>query len=284
MLSFAGRNLRLFFRDRTAVFFSLLSVFIVLGLYLLFLGDVWADGMEDIPGVRALMNSWIVAGLLSVASVTTAMGAFGTMITDRCQGIDRDFQTTPMRRSLLTGGYILSAFLVALIMSFVTLFAGQGYLLLQGGSLFSGSQLLRTAGILFLTALSNSAMLLFFVSWFRSTQAFGTASTILGTLIGFLTGIYLPVGELPEAVQTVIKCFPPSHGAALLRQVLMEQTMADTFAGAPAGVSEAFCEEMGVTYLLNGQRLSAGVSIAVLSGTAAVFFGLSVARLSGKRR
>ena len=33
MLAFANRNLKVFFRDKTAVFFSLLAVFIVLGLY-----------------------------------------------------------------------------------------------------------------------------------------------------------------------------------------------------------------------------------------------------------
>ena len=41
MISFVSRNLKVFFRDKTAVFFSLLAVLIVLGLYIFFLGDVW---------------------------------------------------------------------------------------------------------------------------------------------------------------------------------------------------------------------------------------------------
>ncbi|HCD44303.1 MAG TPA: ABC transporter, partial [Lachnoclostridium sp.] len=40
MRVFIERNLKLFFRDRSAVFFYLLSVFIIIGLYALFLGDV----------------------------------------------------------------------------------------------------------------------------------------------------------------------------------------------------------------------------------------------------
>ena len=39
-LQLCRRNLLLFFRDKSAVFFSLLSVFIIIGLYALFLGDV----------------------------------------------------------------------------------------------------------------------------------------------------------------------------------------------------------------------------------------------------
>ena len=39
ILVFAWRNIRLFFRDKTSVFFSFLSVLIIVGLYALFLGD-----------------------------------------------------------------------------------------------------------------------------------------------------------------------------------------------------------------------------------------------------
>ncbi len=38
MIGMAKRNLKLFFRDKSAVFFSLLAVFIIIGLYALFLG------------------------------------------------------------------------------------------------------------------------------------------------------------------------------------------------------------------------------------------------------
>ena len=54
------------------------------------------------------------------------------------------------------------------------------------------------------------------VSWFKSIHAFSTASSIVGTFIGFLTGIYIPFRSLPEAVQLVIKIFPPSHTAVLI--------------------------------------------------------------------
>ena len=57
MIGFAKRNLLLFFRDKTSVFFSLLAVFIIIGLYALFLGDVWISSFSDMQGVRFLMDS-----------------------------------------------------------------------------------------------------------------------------------------------------------------------------------------------------------------------------------
>jgi len=41
MIMLARRNLTVFFRDKAAVFFSLLSALIVFGLYIFFLGDFW---------------------------------------------------------------------------------------------------------------------------------------------------------------------------------------------------------------------------------------------------
>ena len=95
MRTFMKRNLKLFFRDRSAVFFSLLAIFIIIGLYAVFLGDVWlTDSMKDIEHADVLMNSWLVSGLLAVASITTTMGAFGVMIDDKVKKINKDFMMT----------------------------------------------------------------------------------------------------------------------------------------------------------------------------------------------
>ena len=68
------RNLLIFFRDRGSVFFSLLGVLIIIGLYVLFLGDIMVKDLGDLPGARFLMDSWIMSGLLAVTPVTTSLG------------------------------------------------------------------------------------------------------------------------------------------------------------------------------------------------------------------
>ena len=62
MINIAKRNIRLFFRDKTSVFFSSLSVIIIMSLYVLFLGDMMSNWEGGVTGVRFLMDSWIVAG------------------------------------------------------------------------------------------------------------------------------------------------------------------------------------------------------------------------------
>ena len=284
MLNFTKRNLLVFFKDKASVFFSLLSVFIIIGMYALFLGDVWTSSMSDIPGARNLMDCWIVAGLIAVTSVTTTMGAFGIMVEDKSKKIIKDIRSSPMPRVSIAGGYIFSAFIIGVIMCVVALALCQLYLLSGGGTLFSGMQLLKIFALILLSTFSNTALVLFFVSFFQSNNAFSIASTIIGTVIGFLTGIYIPIGQLPAGVQTVIKFFPPSHSALLLRQVIMEDAFKTSFAGAPVEMANGLKEMLGVTFKFGDATVTPLISIAILVVAGIVFLGLAMLNLSRKKR
>ncbi len=284
MISFTIRNLKVFFKDKSAVFFSLLAVFIIIGLYVLFLGDIWASNLHDLPGTRFLMDSWIMAGLLAVTSVTTTMGAFGIMIEDKVKRITKDFIASPIKNSSIVGGYILSAVIIGIIMSLVTLILAEIYIVAYGGKMMSAAVFAKVLGLILLATVSNSALVLFLVSFFKSNNAFATASTIIGTLIGFLTGIYLPIGMLPEAVQWIIKIFPVSHAAVLFRQVMMETPLSESFAAAPAASLGEFKEMMGVTFTFGHTEIAPLVSVAILVGAAFAFYGLSILNLSRKNK
>jgi len=284
MRAFLIRNLKIFFRDRTSVFFSLLSAIIIIGLYVLFLGNVWSGSLQGMPGVRFLMDSWIMAGLLAVTSMTTTMGAFGIMIEDKTRKISKDFYSSPISRSGLTAGYIISSYIIGVIMTLFTLILAEIYILAYGGTLLSIGSLLKMIGLILLSTVTSTSFILFIVSFFKSTNAFATASTIIGTLIGFLTGIYLPIGQLPDAVQFVIKIFPVSHAAALMRQVMMEAPLSYTFAGAPAESVAQFRQFMGVELVFGDAAVSAFTGIGILVLTAVVFFLLSMLSLSRKSK
>ncbi len=284
MISFGIRNLKVFFKDKSSVFFSLLAVFIIIGLYALFLGDVWTSSMSDIAGIRFLMDSWIMAGLLAVTSVTTTMGAYGIMVQDREKKITKDFAASPVGNKNIVGGYIIGAVIIGIIMSIVALILAELYILAGGGELLSAQALAKVLSLIVVCTLCNSSIILFLVSFFKSNNAFATASTIIGTLIGFLTGIYLPIGQLPESVQWIIKCFPVSHGAVLFRQVMMEAPMSASFNGAPTQIVSDFENMMGVTLKFGDATVTPLASLIVLLATAVVFYTLSLLSISRKQK
>lgn len=284
MINFGIRNLKVFFKDKSSVFFSLLSVFIIIGLYALFLGDMLTTGFGGAPGTRFLMDTWIMAGMLAVSSITTTMGAFGAMVEDKSRKIDKDFIASPIKNSSIVSGYVLSSIIIGIIMSLITVVLMEIYVVVNGGELMNMTTLIKTIGLVLLSTISNSSIVFFVVSFFKSNNSFATASTVIGTLIGFLTGIYIPIGQLPEVAQWFIKCFPPSHAASLFRHVLMEVPMSTTFSGAGEQAITEFKQLMGVEYAFGNAVSTPLVNIIVLVASALVFFGLSIWNVSRKRK
>lgn len=283
MIQLTLRNLRIFFRDRSAVFFSLLAVFIIIGLYVLFLGDMVSGGEMSSEETRFLMDTWIMAGLLAVTSVTTTMGAFGIMVEDQHKKLIKDFSCSPIKRSEIVGGYLLSTFCIGIIISVIALVLGQGYIVFSGGKLLNFSQIIRVFGVLIISVLASSSMVALLVSFFKSNNAFSAASTVIGTLIGFLTGIYIPIGVLPTGVQTAIKLFPISHAAALFRQIFTEVAVVEAFAGAPGQVINDFNVELGIVFEVGDKIMEPIHHILILVVTTIVFFGISVYRFKIKK-
>lgn len=282
---FVKRNLKLFFRDKAAVFFSLLAVLIIIVLYAVFLGSVWLpDSMKSLENTKLLMNDWLMAGILAVASVTTTLGAFGVMVDDKIKKINKDFYSSPVNKSSITLGYIGSAFFIGVIMSLITAVVVEIYIVANGGAWLSTFNCLKIFLLILLTTMANTSMVCFIVSFFKSNSAFTTATTIIGTLIGFITGIYLPIGSLPESVQTVIKAFPVSHAASLFRQVLMDSSIQTVFKDIPSNYLIEFKNHMGITYQFGTYEVTPVFSIIVLAITTVIFYGLSILNMSVKTK
>ncbi len=285
MIAFAKRNLKLYFRDKSSVFFSLLAVLIVLGLYIIFLGDQLVQSIQDkVSGANRLMDSWIMAGILAVTPVSTTLGSFGTMVADKAKKIDKDFRSSPIRRRSLAAGYILSSFCIGCIMSLFALAVIEIYFACKGYGLLSGLQFLQMLGTILLSVLVSSSLMYLVVSLFSTQNAFATASTIIGTLIGFITGIYLPIGSTDQSVQYVIEFFPVSHAASLFRKILMADPMTDSFKGVPDQFLTDFKLDMGIEFSAFGHTFTTLESIGYLLLSSVIFYGIGILITAKKKK
>ncbi len=284
MIAFAKRNLKLYLRDKGAVFFSLLAVFIVFGLYVLFLGDVYTADLGEIEGAEEIMNNWVMAGVLAITSMTTTLGMLQTVVKDKEDKIEKDFYASPVKRVKIAGGYVLSAYTVGFAMTLLAFLLAEIYIVAEGGEGIAASLLPALLLLIAFTVLMNTSISLFLVSLFKSVNAFTTANVIVGTLIGFLTGIYLPIGMLINAVQWIVKAFPVSHAALLFRNLMMQKPMEKAFEGAPKEVVLTVKENLGVLFLAGEKEMALWVSVFVMGATAVLFFTLASMRLAGKKR
>jgi len=277
MIIFALRNFKVFIRDRLAIFFSFLSVLIIFALYTLFLNNAWASALPDnVVGGQALMDGWLMAGILAVVSFTTTLGAFGTMVDDKAKKIYKDFSSSPLKRSSLVGGYIISAYLIGIIMSLFSLLFLDLYMLIRDGHVLNFMQTIEVIGLILLVTLANSSIVFFMAIFIKSMTAFGTVSTVVGTLLGFLAGIYMPIGNFPTGVQAVIKVIPLSHAASLFRRIIMSDLTDSVFLNAPIEIKDSFLDVMGVNFAFGDFVILPWMQILYLVATAVFFFGLSL--------
>ena len=84
------------------------------------------------------------------------------------------------------------------------------------------------------------------VNFVKSVTAFSSVSTILGTLTGFLAGIYLPIGALPDYVQHFMKFFPPTFGVAQIRSILTKEPLEAITKGDSSSIVEQLKLDMGI--------------------------------------
>ena len=270
------RNLKIYFQDKAAVFFSMLSVIIIFALYIFFIGDSISSGLKFLPHPNRLMRAWMLAGMLASASITTSLGAYGVMISDRENKTIKDFYSSPVSRRQIAGGYIITGFIISIIMSIFTLIFGEIYMGMIGGAVLDMDILLKLFGVIVLSAFASSAIASFIISFLKTNSAYSAASMIVGTLIGFLVGAYSPIGNLPENVQWLVKYFPCAHSAVLYRQLLMEGSIKENFANQPTAVLKETKEILGVVFVYNGHTASAWMSVVALLITGVVFYLLAV--------
>lgn len=274
------RNMRIYFRDRTAVFFSLFGALLIIVLYALFLGDTMTDTIQMDENGSFIMNSWVMGGLIAAATMTTGMGAYGVMVNDEANKNYRDFYTSPIKKSKIIGAYMLNSIFIGVIMTLITFVLAEVYIVANDGKLLTTEQVLKVIGVILLTVLSSSSIVGFICTFLKSTQAFSGCSILIGSSIGFLVGAYVPIGNLPDAVQKVMSFLPCTHSAALLRQIMTETAIETGLSGYPAEFINGFQKEMGIIIEIGHKECTTAVHLMFIIGSAVLFYILSIIRIS----
>ena len=280
------RNLKLYLRDRSSVLFSLLSMLIVIMLMLVFLGEMNINDVLDIlkqagvigisrDSAQQMILLWTIAGVLCVNTVTIALTITGQMVRDAATGRAQSFYGAPVSRLQIAAGYIGASFLGTMGICLLTLGVSDGYLLVSGHSILSLAEHLKVIGMLAVNAFSYSAVMFLVGLFVKSEGAWSGLGTVVGTLVGFLGAIYIPMGGLPSAVQNFLKATPILHSASMLRSVFTATALQTMFETAPAAAVTEYKTAMGITVTMGGQTIGLPVQIAAVLICGILFLAVS---------
>ncbi|MBQ3735479.1 MAG: ABC transporter permease [Candidatus Methanomethylophilaceae archaeon] len=275
VVSFAKRCCLLYFRDKGAVFFSLMASLIVVMLYLLFLRDSLISGNEGIRDMGHLVDAWVLSGILGITAVTCSAGALQTMVTDRSDGKVSDFKVTPMGPYQLAAGYVLSTFIVGLIMSYAILAIAVAYMAMTGCPI-SVSGTIMSAVLVIPAALSGSVIMFAISTFIRTVGAFSGMYTVVSVAIGFITGIYVPFGSMPSVIGSSAVFVPATQMSSLFRKYLAGEAMDNSMEGAAAETVAEFRTDMGFDLFIGDTEFTVLMSLLYVLAVTAVFFLIAV--------
>ena len=297
LLTITSRNLKQYLRDKGAIFFSLLSMIIIIVLMFFFLGDTNADGITDMLGqfpgrdaaadkenAKLLMLAWTCAGMVSINAVTVTQASLSYMIKDRESGKLNSIYTAPVSRFVIAAGYVLAAWISSVIICTATLLISEVYCVSQGLAPFSILSHLKLIGMIAANSFTYATLMYLVAALVKSNGAWGGLGTIVGTLVGFLGGIYLPIGQLADGIAVVMKSTPVIYGTALFRSEMTAVIQEETFDGIPAEVVTEFNQVMGSELTIGDHVMSVPEELAVLlvCGTVFLIAGAVVVRFSKK--
>lgn len=277
------RHLLVFFNNRMRVFFTLMVPFIVFVIYIFFLRnlelmtvkDVFSDSAIDElknfdPSgntavnryVGAILDSWMLSGIMAFSTLTISLQTNNIIVSDKENGINRDFASSPVSNTVLIISYFLFSFIVTLLVSLIFLVVCFIYLACLAEFWLTFVDVLTILGVLLYSTVNSVLFTVFICSFVSKDMTMVSILTVFSSAIGFLIGAYMPFYMMPAAVQNVCCFIPGTYCCSLFRY---------SFLATP--ITEASNYIVGLDPV-NGQAIIEGLTGNF--GYNLEFFGMSV--------
>ncbi|MBW1605089.1 ABC transporter permease [Lactobacillus sp. Sy-1] len=274
MINLIKRNLSIYFANRSVVFFSVFAALISFVLYLLFLKNSMQQGWRAVPGAGKLLDPWLIGGTLSVTGLTSIGAAISQMVIDREQHRLNDLEMTDLSTLQIQTGYLVGAVLIGTLNQIIAFLIMSFYFQIADGVSIAWDQSAAILGIAVFSSLVWTALNLLIYSFINRQQSVSTISSIIGTVSGFMAGVYVPISTMPSVAQTIMKFTPAPYVSAAFRDVVMKQQLHDSFKHLPTSELKSFRLALGIDLKVGSTQLTMTDIFLVLGGFLLIFIVL----------
>lgn len=262
------RNIDLFLNNKLNILLSFASIPIVIALYAFFLRDFLIDiiGQTMVPReyVREFTDRFMFAGLLVVINTTTCFGIIQIFVNDAASGIRKDFLAAPITIFSVLTGYWISAGIVSAAFTCATVLGGEIFFQIFYGSTLSFELILQILLITFCSSCVNAGILLCLAKNLKSTTTFSTFANLYGTVIGFLSGCYLPYYFYPEWLTPILFWYAPTQITSILRQTYVDTLLPLLEKGANEQYLNELLKDFGIYITRNETVLTISQQYSII--------------------
>lgn len=273
------RNIKLFFKDKTLFFVSLITPIILLVLYVTFLGNVYKNSMLSVLPSSVMLSESVINGfvsgqlfssLLSVSCITVSFSSNMLSVQDKISGALTDFNMTPINKGKLSLSYFCSTFFSTIIICLFTILACFIYIAIVGWYLSFADILLIFVDVILLvtfgTALSS------IINMFLTSQGqISAVSSIVSSCYGFISGAYMPLSQLGKGLQSAVMFLPGTYGTSALRNSAMGGVLSKMAAeGVPRDAIENIKDSVDCNLYFFGTKVDISVMYIILASVTVV--------------
>lgn len=253
VLAIVERNLKNYVRNKGQLLGSLFMSFFMLVMFSFLMKSQM--GNLDQP-----MN-YLLSGVVIMTVFQTAINHSSDILSDIAGGYMKEVMVAPVSRSEICIGNIIAGAVVSTLQGTVMMVCA--FLL---GLHVSILQFLMLEIVMFVSAMTFSAVGLFLATVCRNSPAFQTVSSMVMMPLTFVSGAYIPVTIIPGFLKPIVYLNPLTYTTSIFRYIALNAF----------GMSSEELVSQGMSFSINGLVISPlmGLLITLLIGT--VFFVLCI--------
>lgn len=252
------RNFKIFFKNKIQLFYTLLVPIILIIIYILFLRSMELNMVVDIlkksgaptddPTLNkylgALMDSWMIGGIVALSSITMAIQTDAIIVKDKENGINRDFASSPVSKNSLIFSYFVFNYLLTFALCLIVLLICLAVLAIMGEFMLTFGWVMAAIGLLALVVIPSTLLTVLVCTFIHHDNTLAAVVAIFSTVSGFVIGSYMPLGMMPVWAQSICCIFPGTYSTSLMRFSLMDTPLHTTEAYLRTIMSSAKVDDL----------------------------------------
>lgn len=262
------RHLLLFIKSPINIILSFLSSLVILSLYFLFIRDFTIKAVADYGFISDLNNLFVdklmTSGLLIVIGATSVLSIIFIFVKDNYGNIIKDFRVTPISYIKIIYSYFLASFIISMIITIISYIGIEIFFITYYNYHSSLNVIISSLFIITLSNIIATLLILIIALKLNNFNSFSTFQTLYGVVIGFFTGVYIPIGYYPEIIRNIFFYFPLCQTTSILRNIQTSSITTDILNHYPTNTHHILYETFGIHLTFNNNLISIQKQIYML--------------------
>jgi len=260
MKTLVHRHLKLFLKSPVNIILSFLSSLVIISLYFLFIRNFTIKAVSDYGFVsefnELFVDKLMTSGLLIVIGATSVLSIIFIFVKDEYSGIIKDFLVSGISYIKIVYSYFICSLIISTIITLIVYFGIELFFMNYYDYYNTLNVILASIFIIIKSNIISSLLILIIALFINNFTSFSTFQTLYGVVIGFFTGVYIPIGYYPLIIRNIFFYFPLCQTTSLLRNIQTKEITNNILFNYPKEIHNILYETFGIHLSFNQNIIS----------------------------